>query len=160
MVIRWRLLLAVGALCGPAGLLAQVCCPAGCVQNNSGCIPTGPAPTTSCRPIACGAPPGTPAPGHAGKGAPVVVFPMPAQPPHRPSCCIPSIRPGGSYSKTCRDYEMHCDERNEMLATCKDRRGRDVRTALPTVSSCLQVENENGQMKCRKRTKRPPAECI
>lgn len=157
--MQWKFLLALAFVGLPMGTLAQVCCPAGCVQDNNRCVTTGPTPR-SCGTVACASRPGGTSTGTPGIGAPVIVYPRPPQRPHTPTCCEATHRPGGSYSRTCRDYEMHCDGRNEMLATCKDRRGRDVRTALPTVSTCLQVENENGQMKCRKRTPRPPAECV
>lgn len=156
-MLRYSLLLA--ALVGWAPLaFAQVCCPSGCVQDRNKCVTTGPSPV-SCHRVACPAPPPPRATDRHPSGPPLS---RPILPVSRSSgmCCDPTRRPGGSYSQTCRDYEMRCHMENQLLATCKDRRGRDVRTALPNVSTCKNIENENGQMKCRKRAKRPPAACI
>lgn len=142
----------------PTALFAQVCCPSGCVQDGNKCVTTGPSPV-SCHRVACHPPPPpNPTPGTYPPGSAV----RPILPVSRSSgmCCDPTRRPGGSYSQTCRDYEMRCHYENQLLATCKDRRGRDVRTALPNVSTCKRIENENGQMKCRKRSPRPPAACM
>lgn len=139
-------------------LLAQICCPAGCVQDRNKCVTTGPSPV-SCHQVACVPPTPRAPPGGHSSGPPLS---KPILPLSRSSgmCCDPTRRPGGSYSQTCRDFEMRCHMENQLLATCKDRRGRDVRTALPNVSTCKRIENENGQMKCRKRAPRPPAACI
>ena len=154
-----RYLIVLVALVGVStGLLAQICCPSGCVQDQNKCVTTGPSPV-SCHRVTC---PPPPPPRPAGGNPPGPALSVPIRPsfPSSGMCCDPTRRPGGSYSQTCRDFEMRCRMENQLLATCKDRRGRDVRTALPNVSTCKRIENENGQMKCRKRAQRPPAACV
>lgn len=64
------------ALISPA--FAQVCCPAGCVQDANRCVTTGPNPR-SCNTVTClGSGSSS---GGSGRGAPAVVFPRPIPPP-------------------------------------------------------------------------------
>lgn len=89
----------------------------------------------------------------------MITYPLPIQPANQKRlCCDPSRIPGGSYTKTCRAIEMHCVNANELMATCRSGHG-EVRSTLPNVTSCLKIENINGELKCKKRAKRPPTEC-
>jgi len=64
------LLLSILLLARPAG--AQVCCPAGCVQDNNACVTTGPPPHLSCGTVACNSPPaGSGTSGSGGGGVSV-----------------------------------------------------------------------------------------
>jgi hypothetical protein len=63
------------ALISPAS--AQVCCPAGCVQDANRCLTTGPNPR-SCNTVTCGGGSGSSS-GGSGRGS-AVVFPRPIQP--------------------------------------------------------------------------------
>lgn len=55
-----RMFILTFACLGISEAVAQVCCPAGCVQNNNSCVTTGPNPR-SCSPVACN-------PGSGGSG--------------------------------------------------------------------------------------------
>lgn len=56
-------------------VFGQICCLAGCVQDGSRCVTTGPNPRT-CRSVPCS--PGSPGPGGGnGGGAPAVIFTRP-----------------------------------------------------------------------------------
>ncbi len=66
--------------CGVASeATAQVCCPAGCVQNNNGCVTTG-TNQRACQPVSCTPPPPPPVPGSPGGGQTYVqpILPLPA----------------------------------------------------------------------------------
>lgn len=142
------------AVLSPA-VFAQVCCPSGCVQDNARCIRAG-RPDIACPRVACTQSfPGANSGGSSG-GAAGISYPMPG--PTKSLCCDPTHIPGGSYTKTCRDFEMRCENANELLATCRSGHG-EVRSALPNVSTCRKIENINGELKCKKRAPRPPAAC-
>lgn len=154
-VLMLRCLLLFVAFIGLSPVaFAQVCCPGGCVQDGARCIRTGPTPST-CPVQACPqSRQSTRTPAITGSGG-SVRFPT-REGQHM--CCDPTRAPGGSYTKTCRDLEMRCVNANELLATCGSGHGW-VRSTLPNVNSCLKIENINGELKCKKRTKRPRTEC-
>lgn len=151
--------LIVAFFCWSPAVFAEVCCPNGCVQDGARCIRAG-RPDLTCQPAMCPTrPSGGSQGGSTGHGAPVVSYPRPIQPAGQQHiCCDASRIPGGSYTKTCRSIEMHCVNANELQATCRSGRG-EVTSTLPNVTSCLKIENINGELKCKKRAKRPPAAC-
>lgn len=153
------LLLTAAFLFGSPVAFAEVCCPSGCVQDGAGCIRAG-RPDLSCHRATCpSGPSGGSQGGSTGHGAPMISYPRPIQPlGEKRICCNASRIPGGSYTKTCRSIEMHCVNANELQATCRSGRG-EITSTLPNVTSCLKIENINGELKCKKRTRRPPVSC-
>jgi hypothetical protein len=72
-------------------VFGQICCLAGCVQDGSRCVTTGPNPRT-CRSVPCS--PGSPGPGGGnGGGAPAVIF-------TRPNCFLLNRTPAAREART------------------------------------------------------------
>lgn len=152
------LLLVAAFFCWSPSVFAEVCCPSGCVQDGARCIKAG-RPDLTCQHASCPARPSGGQGGSPGSGAPMIVYPRPATPPGQKNiCCDASRIPGGSYTKTCSNIQMHCVNANELQATCRSGRGL-VTSTLPNVTSCLKIENINGELKCKKRANRPPMAC-
>ena len=69
--LRLMILAAIFGLFNTTGF-AQVCCPAGCVQDSNRCVTTGPNPRT-CNSVPCAG--GSPGSGGGGSGQTYVVYP-------------------------------------------------------------------------------------
>lgn len=128
---------------------AQVCCPAGCVQDGARCVRTGPTPS-ACALVACPAGGGSRGAQTSGGRQRVSVPILPIQPRAR-ICTLKGDRPPpGSYRKTCNDVTFRCsNDEDLLLAACKSGRGW-IRSELPGASTCADVENRNGRLVCRK----------
>lgn len=148
-LLGWVMLGSLGL--APLPVAAQVCCPAGCVQNGAACVRTGPTPT-ACARVDCA--PRGPAPGGAtsgggARGSPGVVYP------HRPTrsrvCKLDGQLPPGSFSRTCPQVNYQCNwEQDKLSAVCKSRNGQLKKSALVGASTCANVENIDGKLVCRK----------
>lgn len=127
---------------------AQVCCPAGCVQNNSGCVSAG-AIHSPCPRVQCPAPPGGNAQPPNGRGAPAVTYPRPSV---KHSICISNVgeAPHGSYHQSCPTSRHVCTADEDVLtATCKSGAGLKEST-LRDASRCANIENRNGILVCER----------
>lgn len=153
--MRWlRGVLLAGCAVLPMGVQAEVCCPDRCVPEGDKCVNIGTS-RTSCHRIDCPAAPPRPPerryPVPTGSGGPPIITTS--------RCCAENQLPGGSYTRTCRDAIKQCSAGNRLIATCKDRRGRDKRSALMNADRCKKIVNDNGQLKCLSRPDRPPMTC-
>lgn len=154
--LMFRCLLLLATLIGLSHTaFAEICCPGGCVQDGARCVRTGPTPS-SCPVQAC--PQHRPGGSQGGSGKQsTTVYSLPSRKMDH-VCCDATRAPGGSYTKTCRDFKMNCVNANELSATCGSGHGW-VRSTLPNVNSCMKIENIDGQLKCKKRAQRPRGEC-
>lgn len=147
-LLRWVALVWLCALAGPA--LAQVCCPAGCVQDGARCVRTGPTPT-ACSRVACQATGGggQGATGGGSRGGSAVVYPRP--PTRSRVCKLDNQLPPGSFTLTCPQVNYRCSaDEDKLIAICKDRRGQLKKSRLLGASTCANVENIDGTLVCRK----------
>jgi hypothetical protein len=88
--LRLVILLSIFGFGFNATTFAQICCPAGCVQDASRCVTIGPNPR-SCNTVQCR--PGNPPGGGTGGGAPAVIFP-------RPTCFLLNRTPAARDART------------------------------------------------------------
>lgn len=138
------LALFLGLWAAPAA--AQVCCPSGCVQDGAGCVRTGPTPA-ACGRVPCG----TSAPPQAGsrhpRGGSAVSHPR--QPTRSRVCKLDNQLPPGSFTQTCPQVNYRCNvDEDKLTAICKARNGELRKSRLQGASTCANVENIDGRLKC------------
>jgi hypothetical protein len=88
--LRLAILLSIFGFGFNTTAFAQICCPAGCVQDANRCVTIGPNPR-SCNTVQCR--PGSSPGGGSGGGAPAVIFP-------RPTCFLLNRTPAARDART------------------------------------------------------------
>lgn len=133
----------------PLNVLAQVCCPSGCVQDGASCVTAGANPR-SCGQISCtqGSGNQTSGGGNGGGSKEVVILPI-----HGPLCFIDQP-PRGSYQQSCQQIVWDC---KVLRASCNPRSGQAQQSTLPDPGSCVtDIANMDGQLHCSRGIAPPP----
>ena len=119
---------------------AQICCPAGCVQDGNACVRTGPNPVR-CATVPCpgGGGGGAGGGGGGGHGGLVPWVPFPAT-------CFVDQPPRGSYQRSCTGIKWDC---KTLSATCRKRDGGQVATSISADTRCIdEIQNMDGHLHC------------
>jgi len=137
--------IAVSACLAAFGASAQVCCPAGCVQDSNHCVFNGT--QQACAPTACPNPSNGGGGGSQnGGGRRYVVPPQPF--PINGRTCAVDQPPRGSYRQTCERVSWDC---KTLSAVCRTRQGTLAVTSMQDTGRCIgDLANMDGQLHCSK----------
>lgn len=132
---------------------AQVCCPAGCVQDATRCVRAD-ATRASCPVVSCAkGPPSGRATTGGGSGYGSGRAPAGSSGSGRICQYAPGQErlPPGSFIKTCSSVNYQCTNSKDTLsALCKDKRGQLKKSKIQGPSTCADVVNRDGKLVCAK----------